>query len=58
LGSHPRAAKRRFAEAKPVGAPDQRSVMMECAIDLCGLAFAIRELSEFARDRRARMNFP
>jgi hypothetical protein len=41
-----------------VRAPDQSSVMKECAIDLCDLAFAIRELSEFVRDRRARMNFP
>jgi hypothetical protein len=52
-----RAAKRRFAEAKPARAPDQSSVMKEAATDLCALAVAIRELSEFLRDRRARMNF-
>jgi hypothetical protein len=31
--------------------------MKEGAADLCALAIAIRELSEFLRDRRARINF-
>jgi hypothetical protein len=32
--------------------------MTECAINLCGLTLAIPELSETARGRRARNEFP
>ena len=39
-----------------MGAPDQRSVMTECAIDLCGLTRPILELSYLYSSYRRRKN--